>query len=135
MCLLRVEARRLDLELLNRVSRWYEGHAISAAPVIIRIRHTVEREFVASRSGHAVGDEVRATVVVERSREFQIADVADARRQTHQRKWIPIRKRQLRDAPPIDHLPGGSRVCLQRLFSGYVNGLRHAADFERQVES
>src|SRR5207253_11436122 len=81
VCLLRVEARRLDLELLNRVSRWYEGHAISAAPVIIRIRHTVEREFVTSRSRHAIRDEIRTAIVVERPRKFQIANIADARPQ------------------------------------------------------
>ncbi len=95
MCLLRVEARCFDLEFLDRISRRYESDAITIITIVIRVGYAIERELVTTRSGHAVRDKVRTTVVVERPREFQIADVADTWRQPHERKWIAIRKRQL----------------------------------------
>src|SRR5712692_8880953 len=124
MRLLRVEACRLDLEFLDRISRRYEGNAVTITTIVVCVRYAIERELVAPRSGHAVRDKVRTATVVERPRELQVADVADARRQPHQRKWIAIRKRQLRDAPPIDHLPGRSRRRFERRrVRGHVHGL------------
>ena len=95
MRLLRIEAHGLDLEFLDRISRRYESDAIATTTIVVRVGYAIEREFVASRSRYAVRDKIRTAIVVERPREFQIANIADTRRQPHERKWIPIRKWQL----------------------------------------
>src|SRR6185295_7892511 len=69
--LLGVEARGLNLELLNCIGGRYKRDSIAAAAVVVSVWYAVQRKFVSAYSRNAVGNEVRAAVVIERSREFQ----------------------------------------------------------------
>src|SRR5205823_843570 len=95
----------------------------------------IEREFVARCSRRAVRDEIRTSVVIEGARELEVADITNAWREPRERERIAIRERQLRDAPPINHLTGRGRRGLKlRRVRSHSYRFRHGAYFERQVE-
>ena len=125
----RVEARRLDLELLHRARRGHERDAAAAG----HVGRAVERELVAA--DRAAADHVGRAAVVERPGELQIADVGHAGRQARQREGVAVGQRHHRDRLLGNRLSGraGGRRQQRRL-RRHRHRLLHPADVEREVD-
>ena len=97
-------------------------------------RHAVDRQVaaVAARAVHRVADDVRR---LEGPIEPRRSGVGDAGGQADKRIGIAVGRRQLRDAPRVDHVPeGGVGRLEQRRIGRDGHRLDRLADGEREVD-